>query len=35
MTEEVTQNSALMINDMLSGVDIDWVAHDTKENSDD
>jgi site-specific recombinase XerD len=33
MTEEVTQNSALMINDMLSGVDIHWV--DTKEDSDD
>jgi hypothetical protein len=35
MTEEVTQNSALMINDMLSDVQIDWVTHDTKENSDD
>ena len=35
MTEEVTQNSALMINDMLSDVQIDWVTHDTKENNDD
>jgi integrase/recombinase XerD len=35
MTEEVTQNSALMINNMLSDVQIDWVTHDTKENSDD
>ena len=34
MTEEVTQNSALMINDMLSGVEIDWVATDTKEDDD-
>ncbi len=35
MTEEVTQNSALMINDMLSDIQIDWVTHDTKVNSDD
>jgi hypothetical protein len=34
MTEEVTQNSALMINDMLSDVQIDWITHDIKENSD-
>jgi site-specific recombinase XerD len=34
MTEEVTQNSALMINDMLSDVQIDWVNPDTKENND-
>jgi site-specific recombinase XerD len=35
MTEEVTQNSAMMINDMLSDIQIDWVTHDTKVNSDD
>jgi len=35
MTEEVIQNSALMINDMLSDVQIDWVNPDTKDNSDD
>jgi hypothetical protein len=34
MTEEVTQNSALMINDMLSGVEIDWVATDKQETDD-
>jgi site-specific recombinase XerD len=34
MTEEVTQNSALMINDMLSDVQIDWVD-DSQEGSDD
>jgi hypothetical protein len=34
MTEEVTQNSALMINDMLSGVEIDWVATVTQEDDD-
>jgi integrase/recombinase XerD len=35
MTEEVTQNSALMINDMLNDVQIEWVNPDTKENNDD
>lgn len=35
MTEEVTQNSALMINDMLSDVQIDWVNPKPKESSDD
>jgi integrase/recombinase XerD len=35
MTVEVTQNRALMINDMLRDVQIDWVNPDTKENSDD
>ena len=35
MTEEVTQNSALMINDMLSDVDIDWVESETPEKDDD
>ncbi len=34
MTEEVSQNSALMINDMLSGVEIDWVATDKQETDD-
>jgi integrase/recombinase XerD len=34
MTEEVTQNSALMINDMLSGIEIDWVASDKQETDD-
>jgi integrase/recombinase XerD len=34
MTEEVIQNSALMINDMLSDVEIDWVD-DNEESSDD
>ena len=34
MTEEVIQNSALMNNDMLSDVEIDWVD-DNKESSDD
>jgi integrase/recombinase XerD len=34
MTEEVTQNSALMMNDMLSGVEIDWVATDKQETDD-
>jgi site-specific recombinase XerD len=34
MTEEVSQNSALMINDMLSDVEIDWVD-DNEESSDD
>ena len=34
MTEEVTQNSALMINDMLSDVQIDWVD-DSQQSSDD
>jgi integrase/recombinase XerD len=34
MTEEVTQNSALMINDMLSNTQIDWVNSDVEENSD-
>ena len=34
MTEEVTQNSALMINNMLSDVQIDWVD-DSQESSDD
>jgi integrase/recombinase XerD len=35
MTEEVTQNSALMINDMLSRVDITWADADTKEADND
>jgi site-specific recombinase XerD len=35
MTEEVSQNSALMINDMLSDVQIDWVNPNTKESCDD
>jgi integrase/recombinase XerD len=34
MTEEVIQNSALMINDMLSDVEIDWVD-DNEESCDD
>lgn len=34
MTEEVTQNSALMINDMLSQVEIDWVKADETESDD-
>jgi hypothetical protein len=34
MTEEVSQNSALMINDMLSGVEIDWVVTETQEDDD-
>lgn len=32
MTEEVSQNSALMINDMLSDVEIDWVKPSTQED---
>ena len=35
MTEEVSQNSALMINDMLSDVEIDWVKDGVEENDDD
>ena len=34
MTEEVSQNSALMINDMLRDVEIDWVD-DSQQSSDD
>jgi integrase/recombinase XerD len=34
MTEEVSQNSALMINDMLSGVEIEWVETETQETDD-
>jgi site-specific recombinase XerD len=34
MTEEVNQNSALMINNMLSNVQIDWVD-DSQQSSDD
>jgi site-specific recombinase XerD len=35
MTDEVTQNSALMINDMLSGVEIDWVEGEPQESGHD
>lgn len=34
MTEEVTQNSALMINDMLSLLHINWAVHNPSEADD-
>ena len=35
MTDEVSQNSALMINDMFSDVQIDWVKDGVEEKNDD